>query len=157
MARVHVDDKDLDVLKELKKLKKVNGQIRTVKIEINDPEVAKYAIPLDKGSVPGQRQNYHYSDGDGTPIDYFNDKDIKKSIDGMVSGKKRPTEELDKLSEKMAKITVKHVVKFIEEGAHRNYQEWKGTNDENLKEDGDLIDSIVGVVYKNDKVIYKGR
>jgi hypothetical protein len=75
----------------------------------------------------------------------------------MVSGKRRPEKELDKLSKRMAKITVDNVLKFVEDGAHRNYQEWKGTNDENLKEHGKLIDSIVGVVYKKTKVIYRGR
>jgi hypothetical protein len=157
MAKNKVNNKDFMVLKELKKLQKINGQIRTVKVEINDPEVAKYAVPLDKGTVPGQRQNYHFSDGDGVPIDYFNDRVIKKSINSMVSGKRRPEKELDKLSKRMAKITVDNVLKFVEDGAHRNYQEWKGTNDENLKEHGKLIDSIVGVVYKKTKVIYRGR
>lgn len=144
---------DLDVVKEIKRIKKINGEIRTVTVEIDDQEVAKYAIPTDSKMDP----NYHYSDGDGTPIDYFNIPEIKASLDGMVKGKKRPSEELDKISVEMAKVTANHVVDFIESGAHRNYQKWKGTNDENLIVSGKLRDSIVGVAYKKGKEIGRGR
>ncbi|MGL5716963.1 MAG: hypothetical protein ACRCX2_28365 [Paraclostridium sp.] len=153
MAKFKMNLDDLDVLKEIKSINKINGQIRTVTVEIDDPEVAKYAIPTDSKFDP----NYNYSDGDGTQINYFDIPEIKDSIDGMVKGKKRPSEELDRISEVMARVTAEKVVDFIESGAHRNYQKWKGTNDENLIVSGKLRDSIVGVAYRKGKEIYRGR
>lgn len=164
---------DFDILKELKRLEKINGSVRRVNIEIEDNyrshgssgiiSASEYGQYLDDGSyakglgVPPK--NYHFSDGDGNIYEnIWNNPQIKKSVDGIVSGKRRPSEELDKISEVMAKEAVGNIINFIDSGAHRNYQDWKGTNSENLMDTGTLRDSIIGsVVHKNGKLIWRGR
>ena len=164
---------EFGVLKELKRLEKINGSVRRVHIEIEDNyrshgssdviSAAEYGHYLDTGKyakglgVPPK--NYHFSDGDGNIYeDVWSNPEIRKSVDGIVSGKRRPSEELDRISEVMAKEAVDNIVNFIDSGAHRNYQSWKGTNSENLKDTGTLRDSIIGtVVHSNGKIIWRGR
>ena len=156
-------DKEFSVLKELDAIKKINGQIRTVSVSIESSGVGRedpaiYGTALDKGTVPGLKQNYHFSDAGGYEPDYLSHPEIKVSIDGMVSGKRRPSSELDKLTAVMARLAAESVVEFIDTGAHWNYQDWKGTNSENLYETGKLRDSIVGVAKRKDgKEIWRGR
>lgn len=163
---------DFGVLKELKRLEKINGSVRTVSIEIEDNyrphgsgviSASEYGQYLDDGryaiglGVPAK--NYHFSDGNGEIYEnVWSNPQIRKSVDGIVSGKRRPSEELDRISEIMAKEAVGNIINFIDSGAHRNYQPWKGTNSENLKDTGTLRDSIVGSVkHKNGKIIWRGR
>ena len=153
---------EFDVLKDLKRIQKINGSVRTVSIGINSSGVGRedpaiYGAALDSGKVPGQKQNYHFSDGDGIEPDYFANRKIQKSIDGIVSGKRRASDELDDISIEMAKMATGNVIDFIDSGAHRNYQRWKGTNDENLYETGKLRDSVVGIVSRSGKEIWRGR
>ncbi|MGL5803112.1 MAG: hypothetical protein ACRCX7_11060 [Cetobacterium sp.] len=154
---------EYEVLKDLKRISKINGAVRTVSIAINSSgsgrdNPAVYGSALDSGNVPGQKQDYHFSDAGGYTPDYFSNPKIKKSIDGIVSGKRRPSDELDDISIEMAKMAAGSVVEFIDTGANWNYQWWKGTNSENLYETGKLRDSIVGVASRKDgKVIWRGR
>lgn len=151
------------VLKELDKIEKINGSIRTVSIGIENNGIGRenpavYGSALDEGNVPGLKHNYHFSDGDGTEPDYFSNSKIQSSIDGIVSGKRRPSSELDDISAEMARIAANDVVDFIDAGAHRNYQWWKGTSSENLYETGKLRDSIIGIAKRKDgKEIWRGR
>lgn len=160
------------VLKELKRLEKINGSVRRVNVEIEDNyrphgndfiSASEYGYYLDTGKYADglgvQPKNYHFSDGNGEIYDdIWSNPDIRKSVDGIVSGKRRPSEELDRISEIMAKEAVQNIVDFIDSGAHRNYQSWKGTNSENLQDTGNLRDSIVGsVVHTNGKTIWRGR
>ncbi|MGL5962050.1 MAG: hypothetical protein ACRCZ0_08865 [Cetobacterium sp.] len=165
-------DDQYEVIGILENIEAINGSVRTVTVEIDDPEVAKFAKKLDTQLDP----NYHFSDGDPTDkVDFFSNVDIKNSVDkffknqlirkNMKSGKskrkkepdKRTKEELDNISFEMAKMAARHAIDFIEGGAHMNYQEWKGTSTENLIVTGSLRDSIVGVVYRGQKEVKRGR
>lgn len=160
----HKASSDFKVLETLKKIEKINGTVRTANVEImdtvnmNGDSVAMYGSALNEGRVPGQKQNYHFSDAGGYPVDYFEDYEIAESINGIVKGKKRPAEELDRITIRMAKLAADNVVEFIHGSAHGNYQWWKDSANENLYETGALVDSIVGVARdKNGKVIGGGR
>lgn len=152
------------ILKELDNIKKINGMIRTASVAIEssggarrlDPAV--YGSALDSGEGKNQQQNYHFSDWDESKIDYFSDPEIKESIDGIGSGKRRPAEELDRITARMAEMTAEKVVDFIVDGAHLNYQWWKNSSTDNLYDTGKLLDSIVGVAKRKDgTIIWRGR
>lgn len=155
---------EFEVLKELKRLEKINGSVREVNVVIEssgfyNEDPAVYGSALDQGRNPKVKpgNNYHFSDGNGMEPDYFSNPKIRKSIDGMVSGKRRPAEELDEITAEMARMAANHVVEFIDSGAHRNYQPWKGTSSDNLYETGRLRDSIVGIAKNKEKIIWRGR
>lgn len=170
--RKSFNDDQYEVLGILDNIEAINGATRTITVEVNDPEVAKYAKKLNEQYEP----NYHFSDGDPTAsVDFDSNPKIKASVDKffknqlirskMKSGKsKRKTKpsnrssaELDDISFEMAKMAARHAIDFIEGGAHMNYQEWKGTSTENLIVTGSLRDSIVGVVYRGQKEVKRGR
>lgn len=152
------------VLSELKKIKKINGQIRTITIEVESKEVPhgknstinvqEYATYVDN------MMNYHFSDGAGRAEEAISmNKKIQDSLNSMVSGgKSRPSEELDEISKEMGIEVLNDVLNFILEGGNRVYQPWKGTNTDNLIVDGHLYDSlVVRVARKNKGDIFYGR
>lgn len=159
-------DQPLNITRELSRISKINGTIRRVSVgvksngKILSEDPAVYGVAHDHGNVRNVTADYTWSDAGGNMPDFLNDPYIQKSIDRLTSGEttRRPSEELDELSERMAYMMVWAVCDFIEEGAHHNYQDHKMSSNENLIEDGDLLDSIVGVVEKKDgTVIHIGR
>ena len=161
-------NKDM-ILKTLKKIKKVNGEVRRISIGISGDvyrehgsktvSAAEYGAELDSG-VYG-RGRYHFSDGDGVGDiydDILKEPEIQKSINGIVSGKRRGSKEMDRISEIAAKMVVRKITSFIDAGAHRHYQWWKGGNDSNLIETGALRHAIFGqVVHDTGRIIWRGQ
>lgn len=155
---------DFTIIKDLKRIEKINGSVRSVSIGIEDNyrkcgnrlvSAAKYGSALDENNVPGQKRNYHFSDAGGKLLENIWElPDIKKSVDSIVSGKRRDSAELDHITELMAKEAVDDIKKFIMNGAHRVYQPWKGTNTENLVETETLYNSIVGVAKRKDGTVF---
>lgn len=149
---------EFGVLSELKKIKKINGQIRTVTLEIEPNLPLGGDTTADEyGTYVDAMQDYRFSDGTGNAGDAIKTNPaIRKSIDNMVSGKRRPEAELDAISIEMAKEVVWDVLEFIAEGGNHVYQPWKGTSSENLQETGTLFDSVVARVTKG-KSANKGK
>lgn len=150
------------VLSELKKIEKINGQVRTITIEVESKEVphGKSTIDVQEyATYVDNMMSYHFSDGTGNSMDAINtNPKIQKSLDNMVSGKSRPSDELDAISKEMGMEVLEDVLDFILEGGNRVYQPWKGTNSSNLIVEGHLYDSIVvRVARKNKGDIFYGR
>ena len=145
-------------INSLRKIQELNGATRKVKIVVdNHLGAAEYADYVNA------KPSYKFSDGNDQIMDtVMRSRKIKKSINKLasVSGGKyvrRKESELDELSVLMAKRATKNVRDFIKNGGNHVYQHWKGTDQLNLWETGNLWSSIGWVVTKKGKVYAKGR
>lgn len=146
------------VINELREIEKINGATRKVKIVVdNHLGAAEYADYVNDKPL------YKFSDGDGAIMDtVMRSRKIRKSINKLasVSGGKyvrRKEAELDELTILMAKRATKNIRDFIKTGGNHVYQHWKGTDQLNLWETGNLWSSVGWVVTKKGKVYAKGR
>lgn len=145
-------------INSLRKIQELNGATRKVKIVVdNHLGAAEYADYVNA------KPSYKFSDGNNQIMDtIMRSRKIKKSINKLasVSGGKRvrrKESELDELSVLMAKRATKNVKDFIKNGGNHVYQYWKGTDQLNIWETGNLWSSIGWVVTKKGKVYAKGR
>lgn len=145
-------------INSLRKIQELNGATRKVKIVVdNHLGAAEYADYVNA------KPSYKFSDGNDQIMDtIMRSRKIKKSINKLasVSGGKyvrRKESELDELTVLMAKRATKNVKDFIKNGGNHVYQHWKGTDQLNLWETGNLWSSIGWVVTKKGKVYAKGR